>query len=115
MRLGISCIALAVLAAGTTSAQRTTATSPASRARAVSWVHESWTARDGLPVNSINAIIQDRTGYIWAATWDGLVRFDGVRFTIFNSSKSEALPSNRIVRLKEGRDGGVRLGAGEGA
>ena len=75
----------------------------------MSWVHESWTARDGLPVNSINAIIQDHTGYIWAATWDGLVRFDGVRFTVFNSSKSEALPSNRIVRLKEGRDGSLWL------
>ena len=75
----------------------------------MSWVHESWTARDGLPVNSINAIIQDRTGYIWAATWDGLVRFDGVRFTVFNSSKSEQLPSNRIVRLKEGRDGSLWL------
>jgi signal transduction histidine kinase/ligand-binding sensor domain-containing protein/CheY-like chemotaxis protein len=109
MRLGVSCIALAVLAAGTTSAQRTTAPTPKSSSRDVSWVHESWTARDGLPVNSINAIIQDRTGYIWAATWDGLVRFDGVRFTVFNSSKSEALPSNRIVRLKEGRDGSLWL------
>lgn len=70
-----------------------------------SWVHESWTVKDGLPVNSINAIIQDRTGYIWAATFDGLVRFDGVRFTVFNSSNSEALPSNRIIQLREGRDG----------
>src|SRR5678816_4472330 len=49
-----------------------------------SWVHESWTVKDGLPVNSINDIIQDRTGYIWAATFDGLVRFDGLRFTVFN-------------------------------
>ena len=44
---------------------------------AAPWVHESWTVKDGLPVNSIRAIIQDRTGYIWAATFDGLVRFDG--------------------------------------
>jgi len=40
------------------------------------WVRESWSIADGLPVNSINAIIQDRRGYIWAATFDGLVRFD---------------------------------------
>ena len=56
--------------------------------------------KDGVPVNSINAIIQDRIGYIWAATFDGLVRFDGLRFTVFNSANSEQLPSNRIVQLK---------------
>ena len=64
---------------------------------AQSWVHESWTVKDGLPVNSINGIVQDRTGYIWAATFDGLVRFDGLRFTVFNSANSEELPSNRII------------------
>ena len=90
-------------------AQRASATLAESDGRDRSWVHESWTAKDGLPVNSINALLQDRTGYIWAATWDGLVRFDGVRFTVFNSSKSEELPSNRIVRLKEGRDGSLWL------
>ena len=70
-----------------------------------SYVHESWTVKDGLPVNSINAILQDRTGYIWIATFDGLVRFDGIRFTVFNSVRSAELPSNRIVQLHEGRDG----------
>jgi len=76
---------------------------------AQSWVHESWTVKDGLPVNSINGIVQDRTGYIWAATFDGLVRFDGLRFTVFNSANSEELPSNRIIQLKEGRDGSLWL------
>jgi ligand-binding sensor domain-containing protein len=73
------------------------------------WVHESWTTKDGLPVNSINEILQDHTGYIWAASFDGLVRFDGVRFTVFNTANSEDLPSNRIVRLSEGRDGALWL------
>jgi signal transduction histidine kinase/ligand-binding sensor domain-containing protein/DNA-binding response OmpR family regulator len=76
---------------------------------APSWVHESWTIKDGLPVNSINTIIQDRQGYIWAATFDGLVRFDGIRFTVFNSANSEQLPSNRIIQLKEARDGSLWL------
>jgi signal transduction histidine kinase/ligand-binding sensor domain-containing protein/DNA-binding response OmpR family regulator len=77
------------------------------------WVHESWTTKDGLPVNSINANLQDRTGYIWAATFDGLVRFDGVRFTVFNTANSEELPSNRIVQVKEGRDGTLWLATEE--
>ena len=83
-------------------------------ARAPSYVHESWTVRDGLPVNSINAIIQDRTGYIWAATYDGLVRFDGVRFTVFNSANTDGLPSNRIVKLREGGDGSLWLATEQG-
>ncbi|MBC7894668.1 MAG: helix-turn-helix domain-containing protein [Cytophagaceae bacterium] len=86
----------------------------ASTAGAHSWVHESWTVKDGLPVNSINRIIQDRTGYIWAATFDGLVRFDGLRFTVFNSANAEELPSNRIVDLKEGRDGALWLTTEQG-
>ena len=90
-------------------AQGVSATSPASDSSAHSWVHESWTVKDGLPVNSINALLQDRTGYIWAATFDGLVRFDGVRFTVFNSANTEELPSNRIIQLKEGRDGSLWL------
>src|SRR5688572_14315943 len=90
-------------------AQAATATSPARDAAAQSWVHESWTVKDGLPVNSVNVLLQDRTGYIWAATFDGLVRFDGLRFTVFNSANSEGLPSNRIIRLTEGRDGSLWL------
>jgi len=79
-----------------------------------SWVHESWTVKDGLPVNSINALLQDRAGYIWAATFDGLVRFDGLRFTVFNSANSENLPSNRIIQLKEGRDASLWLTTEQG-
>ena len=90
-------------------AQRVGAPPPAAGAPDPSWVHESWTVNDGLPVNSINAVIQDRTGYIWAATFDGLVRFDGVRFTVFNTANSEDLPSDRIITLSEGRDGSLWL------
>jgi signal transduction histidine kinase/ligand-binding sensor domain-containing protein/CheY-like chemotaxis protein len=95
-------------------AQGVSATPSASKHDAQSWVHESWTVKDGLPVNSINRLLQDRTGYIWAATFDGLVRFDGLRFTVFNSANSEQLPSNRIVELKEGRDGSLWLGTEQG-
>jgi signal transduction histidine kinase/ligand-binding sensor domain-containing protein/AraC-like DNA-binding protein/ActR/RegA family two-component response regulator len=90
-------------------AQARFATAPATASGPQSWVHESWTVKDGLPVNSINTLLQDHAGYIWAATFDGLVRFDGIRFTVFNSANSEELPSNRIIQLKEGRDGSLWL------
>lgn len=67
-------------------------------------IHETWTVEDGLPVNSVNYLIQTRDGYIWAATNDGLVRFDGVRFTLFNSTTNPGLPENRILELREGTD-----------
>jgi signal transduction histidine kinase/ligand-binding sensor domain-containing protein/DNA-binding response OmpR family regulator len=77
-------------------------------------VHEVWTVEDGLPVNSINGLLQSRTGYIWAATFDGLVRFDGVRFTVYNAGNSEGLPSNRIVFLTETSDGSLWLRSEQG-
>ena len=73
------------------------------------WVRESWTVENGLPVNSINQLIQSRSGYIWAATFDGLVRFDGIRFTVYNSATSDGLPSNRILWVREARDGTLWL------
>src|SRR5258705_8056632 len=111
--LAASAILLAA-ALSSVRAQRGTPTSPTSDSRDASWVHKSWTVQDGLPVNSVNALIQDRKGYIWAATFDGLVRFDGIRFTVFNSANSEELPSNRIVQLKEGPDGSLWLATAQG-
>lgn len=38
---------------------------------------------NGLPQNSVNDIASDKDGYLWLATEDGLVRFDGSRFVTF--------------------------------
>src|ERR1044071_4669287 len=60
---------------------------------------DSWTTDSGLPQNSVNSIGQTADGYLWFTTLDGLVRFDGVRFTVFNKSNSKNLPSNRFMAL----------------
>ncbi len=52
-----------------------------------------------MPQNSVRRIVQTSDGYLWLTTLDGLVRFDGVRFTVFNKSNSKNLPGNRFVDL----------------
>lgn len=44
-----------------------------------------WNTHDGLPHNTINHIHQDEQGYLWLATWEGPVRFDGRRFEVFGA------------------------------
>lgn len=64
-----------------------------------------WTTEEGLPQNSVNDIVQTGDGYLWLATFGGLVRFDGVKFTIFNSGNTPGLKNNRLISLYEDRDG----------
>jgi|GEM_PF-3465531 hypothetical protein len=68
-----------------------------------------WAVEDGLPLNKINKIVQTQDDYLWLATFDGLVRFDGVQFTVFNASNTEGLPSNRITDIIEDRTGNIWL------
>jgi signal transduction histidine kinase/ligand-binding sensor domain-containing protein len=69
------------------------------------YVIDYWTTDKGLPQNSVLSIQQAPDGYLWFTTFDGLVRFDGVRFTVFNKGNSPGLTSNRFVRLFSEPDG----------
>ncbi|MES2641107.1 MAG: ATP-binding protein [Myxococcota bacterium] len=69
----------------------------------------TWTLEDGLPLNSVNDIEVTRDGYVWLATFDGLVRFDGVRFTVFGTENTPGLTSNRITSVAEASDGALWL------
>ncbi|SDE06982.1 Signal transduction histidine kinase [Aquimonas voraii] len=71
------------------------------------WTAQRWGVEDGLPVNSINALLQDGKGFLWLATMDGLVRFDGLRFEVFNSLNSPGLAGNRLLVLKRDGDGAL--------
>src|SRR5579862_3523284 len=58
-----------------------------------------WETQQGLPDNSATAILQAPDGYLWVGTFNGLVQFDGVNFTVFDSSNVPELPSPGIVNL----------------
>ena len=68
---------------------------------------DSWMTGDGLPQNSVYEIIQTRDGYLWLATADGLARFDGVRFTVFNKANTAGIKSNRFIALFEDAGGAI--------
>ena len=75
---------------------------------------DNWSTKDGLPQNTVAAITQTRDGYLWLATYDGLVRFDGVRFTIFDKSKSPGIRSNRFFSLYSDDQGSLWAGTEAG-
>src|SRR5690349_12124035 len=74
----------------------------------------SWTTDTGLPQNTVSDIRQTRDGYLWLSTLDGLVRFDGVRFTVFNRANSPGISSNRFLRLYEDSAGDLWAGTDDG-
>ncbi len=71
--------------------------------------HDVWQIEDGLPQNGVRDIVQTPDGYLWVATLEGLVRFDGVRFTVFDKGNTEALRDNSINALEVGGDGTLWL------
>lgn len=75
---------------------------------------DSWTTDNGLPRNSITSIIQTRDGYLWLATVEGLVRFDGVQFKVFNKNNTKGLNTNRFRILYEDKDGTLWAGTNDG-
>jgi signal transduction histidine kinase/ligand-binding sensor domain-containing protein len=74
-----------------------------------------WLREDGLPYNTVTAVVQGHDGYIWIGTYNGLARFDGVRFTVFDSDNTPALVSSRVTSLFESDDDVLWIGheAGE--
>jgi len=70
----------------------------------------SWQVEDGLPQNSVTAIIQTRDGYLWLGTYSGLARFDGVRFTLFDENNTPQMHNSRVTSLFEADDGAVWIG-----
>ncbi len=75
------------------------------------YVTRVWHTEQGLPQNSVNAMLQDRHGYLWVGTFGGLARFDGERFTLFNSANTPGFGSDEIFSLYESRSGVLWIGS----
>ena len=81
---------------------------------ATQYALRAWTKRDGLPGAWVSAVLPSRTGYLWVATPEGLVRFDGVRFAVFNRGNTPGLPADGIRALHESPDGRLWVATSRG-
>jgi signal transduction histidine kinase/ligand-binding sensor domain-containing protein len=68
---------------------------------------DSWTTDNGLPENSVNSITQTRDGYLWLATFGGLVRYDGMNFKVFTPANTPGLTTSRFLSLYDMGDSGL--------
>jgi len=74
----------------------------------------TWKTERGLPNNTVLDIVQDRSGYLWLGTAGGLVRFDGERFTVFNSSNTAEFHDNLVNNLHVDHRGTLWIGTMRG-
>ncbi|MCE5271256.1 sigma 54-interacting transcriptional regulator [bacterium] len=72
-------------------------------ARAERYFFRNYDVEEGLGSTQINSILQDRLGYLWFATTNGLIKFDGKSFTTF--STRDGLPSNNVFRIHQDSKG----------
>ncbi len=68
---------------------------------------EHFGTRQGMPSMHLLCILQDHLGLLWIGTTDGLVMYDGIRFSVFqhNPADSTSIPDNFVRRLYEDRAG----------
>ena len=61
---------------------------------------------DGLAGNIVNSVLQDHQGYVWVGTNNGLNRFDGTKFELFEHNKKDttSLSTNRVIDIYEDKD-----------
>lgn len=74
------------------------------------------TVEQGLSQNSVQTLLQDRRGFMWFGTSDGLNRYDGYTCSVYrhNDTDSASLPHNWIAALCETRDGMLWIGTADG-
>ncbi|HEU4597738.1 MAG TPA: two-component regulator propeller domain-containing protein [Pyrinomonadaceae bacterium] len=69
------------------------------RAPLAQYSRQVWQTENGLPQNTVRSVVQTEDGYIWVATREGLARFDGNGFTVFDKQNTPQLKSNDIRHL----------------
>jgi ligand-binding sensor domain-containing protein/class 3 adenylate cyclase len=78
------------------------------------YITQLWTNEQGLPQNTVMALAQTPDGYLWAGTFEGLVRYNGRSFTTFNRLTTPQLLGNIIFELYAAPDSSLWIYTNEG-
>jgi signal transduction histidine kinase/ligand-binding sensor domain-containing protein len=78
------------------------------------FVTHTWQTDNGLPQSTATAVLQAQDGYLWIGTYNGLMRFDGVRFVVFDNNNTPELEDKGITCLFEDGAGTLWIGHSSG-
>ena len=74
------------------------------------FIVDTWSTDQGLPNNAVLAQIKASDGYFWLVTYDGLVRFDGLRSKVFKQLNTPELTTNSLFSIYEDAKGTIWVG-----
>lgn len=77
-------------------------------------VLKQWTVDDGLISNNLTSVDQTKDGFIWIATFNGIHRFDGINFKLYDKENVDFLMTNAFYGVIDGQDGAILYSQGSG-
>ncbi len=78
------------------------------------YILDNWQIAEGLPQTSAQTIARTPDGYLWVGTQEGLARFDGVRFVVYDTVTEHAIPNKHISVLHVDHLGQLWIGTRSG-
>ena len=70
-------------------------------------ISKQYTKKNGLQVNAVTDLAIDKAGFLWVATHDGLLRFDGSQFKLYNTNSHPNMPRDRVIKIEALDNGGL--------
>lgn len=78
------------------------------------YVRQNWKIEQGLPQNSLSSIAQTPDGYMWFGSKEGLLRFDGINFILYNNQNTPEFLENDVWALLTDSNGNLWIGTNGG-
>ncbi len=90
------------------------AASPVTPQSRSEYLVDVWDTDRGMPSSAVTSIAATPDGYLWVGTFEGLARFDGIRFTVVNRRNTPDFPDDAVLALYVDRSGALWAGTGNG-